>query len=164
MEKHLDLTMPHPTSGKYIKAIELHEQGMIAMMQIVTRKTSDLCLIFVPNQMVQSLWLHTGGWRPRDQYTWWVIINLGTYAEAASDVFDFIQKIMKKVSEISSEKIHYQYGSNPWLLQLLLQANLVDERCKTISINTSIQDIRCVTLAVTVCVDGMKLPPMYFQW
>ena len=70
-------------------------------------------------------------------------------AEAAPDALDFMKEIRKKGSDKNREKICYQNGSNPCLLQLSLQTNFGDERCK----GNHPQDTRPATLAVTVCVD-----------
>ena len=57
---------------------ELHEQGMVMTMWIVLKKSSNLCKIFVPNQIMQSCWLCTGGWRQRDWGTRWLLIILSS--------------------------------------------------------------------------------------
>ena len=89
---------------------ELHEQGMVATRQIVSRNAPDFCGLFHPKShgaksLIVYRWLKTQGlryWMGTHQYQCFP-------AEAASDAPNFMQEI-KKVSETNCGKKHYQYG------------------------------------------------------
>ena len=71
-----------------------------------------------------------------------------------------MQEIRKKLSETNHEKMYYQYGSNPCLLHLSLQINFGDERGNDSHHLFFQTGHKTGPLAVTVCADGTKLPPM----
>ena len=127
-------------------------------MQIVLRRAFDLCWIFcAESDGAKSLIVHR--WLKPQGLRYWMGTNEFQHspAEAASDALDFMQEVRKTVNEINREKIHYQYGSNPCLLHLSLQANFGDERSNA---HIFTQDTRWATLVMTVCIDGTNLPPM----
>ena len=139
---------------------ELHEQGMVVMMQVLSKKACDLCRIFhAKSDGAKSLnvykWLKAQGLR----------YQMGTHkshcspAEASSDAFNFMEGIRKKVSETNCEKICYQYGSNSCLLHLSLQTNFGDERHRDKHHLCLHAGHKMGHSSVTVCVNGTKLPP-----
>ena len=78
---------------------ELYEQGMLVTTWIVLRRVSDLCWIFVSNQMVQSCLLCIGGWRHRDWGTG-CANESQCYPPQVAYAFDFIREIRTKVRQI----------------------------------------------------------------
>ena len=84
---------------------ELCEQGMVVIMQIVSRRASDLCRIFRTNldgakSLIVHEWFKAQGLR----YLMGTNESQCSHVEAASDALNFMQKIRKTVSETNYEK------------------------------------------------------------
>ena len=128
---------------------ELHEQGMVVTIWILSRKASDLCQIFCSKSDSASCWLCTGGWQHRDWGTGWVLMNL--IALLQRQHWHSVDK--EKVSEKNCEKKYIFFTSHS-------KQTLEMRGVKTVTIHSSTQDNRWATLAVTMCADGTKFPPM----
>ena len=132
-------TAPHPTWGKFIQAALVYWCFWIIFflglcLSCMSREWEwwgDSCPerhqiyvpFFIPNQMVQSLWLCTGGWRHRDWCTRWILMNLSALLQRQHQMHSISYRIGKKWDK-SWKKIHYQYGSNPLYSSLLTPRKL----------------------------------------
>ena len=81
--------------------------------------------------------------------------------ESAADTLAFMQHIHPKISEQNhGPKFIINIDKTPIFFTCHSKKTLEWKGTKSVNIHTSTNDTKRVTLAVSVCVDGSKLPPM----